>query len=531
MFWADSTVQDIEKRFSEKAASGAPIVVRDEKTASGRVHVGSLRGVAIHGIIAEILAGKGIAAKYLFEINDFDPMDGIPAYLDQEKYAPYLGKPLCDIPSPDGAAANFAEYYAQEFIGVIKEIGFDPEFYRSSEVYRSGRYNGCIKAALESAGAIREIYKRVSGSVRDDSWLPVQMICEKCGKVSTTKALSFDGSMVAYVCSDLEWTKGCGYKGAGSPFDGHAKLPWKVEWAAKFKVIGVDVEGAGKDHSTKGGSRDVAEAIAREVFATEPPFNIPYEFFHVNGRKMSSSKGAGSSSREMADLLPPQILRLLLLQKVPQRVIDFVPDGDTVPILYDGYDKLAKSYFAHAPGDDSRVFSLVHFPAIASLLAERFLPRFSEVAYLVQMPHIDVVAEVEKQKGSALTEGDKAEIALRRSYAKRWLDAYAPEDYKFDIQAALPAQAASLSAIQKEALGKVLGYVRSQSALDGQGLHTALHDIRKSMGIEPKDYFEAIYLSFLGKPSGPKAGWFLSVLDKAFVEQRLSEASAIARPS
>lgn len=526
MFWVDGVIEDVEKRFKDKIASKQPIIVRDEKTASGRVHVGSLRGVAIHGAVAEALTKKGIANKYLFEINDFDPMDGIPAYLNQEEYKKYLGMPLCNVPSPDSKAKNFAEYYAGEFIQVINELGYEPEFYRSSDVYKAGKYDEFIKIALEKADVIRAIYKKVSGSVRADDWSPVQVICENCGKVSTTKVTGFDGKEVAYTCADLEWTNGCGHSGKRSPFGGNAKLPWKVEWAAKFKVFNVDVEGAGKDHSTKGGSRDVSEHISREVFNWAPPLNIPYEFFNVNGKKMSSSKGAGSSSREMADLLPPHMLRLLLLQKPPQRTIDFVPDGDTIPVLFDAYDKLAQAYFADPKGESADIFELIHFPKIADLMKQRFLPRFSQVAYLVQMPHIDLKAESAKEKGSALTSADEKEITLRSEYARRWLDTFAPEDYKFELQEKLPEQAKSLSAAQKEALKAILEYVKSQSALNGQELHTKLHDIRKTMNIEPKEFFEALYLSFLGKSSGPKLGWFLSVLDKQFVEKRLGEVVA-----
>ena len=50
-----------------------------------------------------------------------------------------------------------------------------------------------------------------------------------------------------------------------------------------------------------------------------------------------------------------------------------------------------------------------------------------------------------------------------------------------------------------------------------------LHDIKKETEINPRDFFSAIYISFLGKNSGPKAGWFLSVLDKEFLEKRLGE--------
>jgi lysyl-tRNA synthetase class 1 len=528
MYWADDLVQQIKDQYKDKISHKEPIIIRDEKTASGRVHVGSLRGVAIHGLVSEILNEQGIKNIYQFEINDFDPMDGIPSYLDQDLYKAHLGKPLSTIPSPDGKAKNFAEYYAEEFIGVIRGLGFEPEFYRSSDVYKSGRYNDVIKLALEKADKIREIYKRVSGSQRDENWYPVQIVCENCGKVSTTKIKSFDGEKVSYVCKDLEWTTGCHHEGIVSPFDGNAKLPWKVEWAAKFRVFGVGVEGGGKDHSTKGGARQVADAIAREVFDTEPPFNIPYEFFNVNGKKMSSSKGAGSSSKEVFDLLPPHLLRLLLLQKNPQRTIDFVPDGDTVPLLYDTYDKLAQSYFAkdkEENADEARTFSVMHFPEVKQFLNARFLPRFSQIAYLVQMPHIDIPKEVEKEKGTGLTPLDQEEIDLRIDYAERWLETYAPEDYKFDLKETLPEKAQQLSQEQKIALAKILEYVKSQRELNGQELHTALHNIRKEMNIEPKQYFEALYLSFLGKESGPKAGWFFSVLDKNFVEKRLAEAS------
>src|SRR5271168_1044780 len=116
--------------------------------------------------------------------------------------------------------------------------------------------------------------------------------------------------MVRCVSDKVAWTKGCEFSGRVSPLGGKAKLPWKVEWPAKWKVNGVSVEGGGKDHSTKGGARDVANHISREVFNYEPPFDIPYEFFLVGGKKMSSSKGRGSSAKEISDLLPAKIFRL-----------------------------------------------------------------------------------------------------------------------------------------------------------------------------------------------------------------------------
>lgn len=526
MFWADKLVEEIKDRYAKKIKAGKPLIIRDEKTASGRVHVGSLRGVAIHGIISEILSEKNINNKYLYEINDFDPMDGLPVYLDEKKFLPHMGKPLCNVPSPDEKAKNYAEYFGEEFIKVIKETGFNPEFYRSSELYKSGKYNDVIETLLENADKIRDIYKEVSGSVKDESWMPLQVVCEKCGKIGTTKVVSFDGEKVEYICEEnlVEWAKGCGHKGRISPYDGNAKLPWKVEWAAKFKVLNVDIEGAGKDHSTSGGSREIAEKISREILKHNPPLNIPYEFFQVRGKKMSASKGEGSSSREIADLLPPELLRFLLLSKEPKKVIDFIPDGDTIPILYDNYDKMAEYYFRNAEGDYKRVFSLAHTPKQRKNIIERFLPRFSQIAFLVQMPHMDIYEIAGKMKENELAEEDKREVDYRAKYAKGWLEKYAPEDYKYELQEGkVPEVAKDFSSEQKKALKLVLEYIKSQDILDGQELHSKFHDIKEKTGISPRDLFSALYLSFLGKESGPKAGWFLSVLDKKFLEKRLEE--------
>ncbi len=531
MYWVDKTVEEIVKKYAKEIEAGTPLIIRDEKTLSGRVHVGSLRGVAIHGLVSEVLKEKGIAHKYLYELNDSDPMDGMPIYLDKAKFDPYMGKPLCDIPSPDDKAPNFAEFYGNEFIGVIKEIGFEPEFYRTTTLYKDGSFNECIRLALEGADQIRAIFKSVSGSEKAEGWLPINVVCENCGKVSTTKARDFDGDTVEYTCYDLEWTKGCKHTARISPFDGRAKLTWKAEWAAKFKVVGVHIEGGGKDHSTKGGSRDVAEHISREVFKHEPPFNIPYEFLQIGGKKMSSSKGKGSSSRDMADLLPPEMMRLLLLQKDPMRVIEFDPEGDTMPILYDAYDKFAVGYFAGIEDDYARMFKLIHPADMRDSIVQRHLPRFSMVAFLAQMPHLDTIKEVEHLVGATLNDEDKKELEKRIRYAKVWIDTYAPEDYKYEMQETLPESAKNLSDLQKRALKEIVHFINEKTtggkSIDGQEFHTELHEMKTRLSIDPKELFEAIYLSILGKKSGPKAGWFLSVIDTEWLKKRLEEASAI----
>ncbi len=526
MFWLDRIFGQIETELKDKIASGKTLLIRDEKTASGRVHIGSMRALALHAAIAERLGEAGIPYVFKYEINDMDAMDGLPVYLDKEIYEKEMGKPLFAIPSPDGKAKNFAEYFAEEYIQAIKEAGFTPEFYRASELYLSGKMNEAIRTALDRVVEARAVYEEIYGAPRPSDWYPLLVICENCGKLGTTKVTGWDGEEVAYSCypTAVTWAKGCGHSGKVSPFDGRAKFPWKVDWPAKWKVLEVDIEGGGKDHYSKGGARDVAKAISERVFEYPEPFGVPNEFFLIGGKKMASSKGHGASAKEIVELVPNKIFRLALFGKDINQQINFDPEGDTIPVLYDQYDKLADGYATIKDDDYARLFEMIH-PGRAVTPAG-FRMRFSQVAFIVQMPHMQLGAEAELLKGSALTESEHAELEERAKYAQHWLAEYAPEKFVFKLHDTLPEGATMLSPVQKKAMQTIAGYIGGAATMpSGEDLHHFLHGMKESEPISPADLFSAIYLSFLGKSMGPKAGWFLSVLPKDFVVKRLQEAA------
>ncbi len=527
MFWVDEVVDDIIKDYP----GDKELIIRDEKTLSGRVHIGSLRGVVIHGIIAQVLNEKGRKARFLFEFNDYDPMDGMPKELDGQGFDKYMGMPLCNIPAPDGKAKNFAEYYGEEFLGVIKEIGFDPEIPHASEAYKKGKMNDWITMALTKNNEIREIYRRVSGSEKPEHWSPVQVICEKCGKVGSTDVLSFDGEKVKYVCKKdkVKWAEGCEHEGEVSPYDGNAELTWKVEWPAKWDAYNVDIEGSGKDHNAAGGSHDIGEAICDEVSKTSVPYNVPYEFFLVGGKKMSSSKGIGQTARDIANLIPPEMLRYLMVKTQPKSRIEFDPEGDTIPRLFDQHDEAAKWYFHQGEKDTvqtdmARAFELSQVKG--GKAEERFLPRFSQLVFIMQIPRLDVYKEVEKMKGEPLTELDKEEIDLRMEYAKKWLETYAPDRYRYELQESLPEAANELTDLQKDFAAKLAEKLEGLSEWEGETIHGGIHELVKGHEeFSPKACFQAIYTLFLGKTFGPQAGWFLSALEQDFVIKRLKRSN------
>lgn len=505
MFWADRIAGEVVARFGK----GGPVVIRDEKTMSGYAHIGSMLSAAMHGVIAEALDDAGVKNTYYFEFNDMDAFDGIPVYMEGKGLEPHLGKSLRDVPSPDSSAKSYAEFFANDFREVISGAGFTPVFDFSSDWYLSGKMDGIIREALEHADDIRRIMKEVSGAERKLGWLPILVKCPTCQKIATTEATDFDGETVQVLCREnkVEYTKGCNFEGRVSPFGGNSKLYWKTEWPAKWKVRAIEVEGAGKDHGTRGGSHDVASHISQDVFNYPTPFFIPHEFFLVGGKKISSSKGLGSTARAIFELLPVKMFRLSLVGKDIMQQRNFDPEGDSIPVLYDQYDKLAESYWAGARDDYARLFEMLHpdknFPP------QKPLPRFSQVAFVVQMPHMDIYRE--------FPEADKTELDERARYAKHWLESYAPEKFVFKLQETLPDVARSLPEASKAALKALHEYIQSRDMMPtGEELHAELHKTKE---------FKAIYLSFLAKESGPKAGWFLASLPREFVLARLNEAS------
>ncbi|MBI2638550.1 lysine--tRNA ligase [Candidatus Peregrinibacteria bacterium] len=536
MFWVDEVVAVAEKTYPGRKS----FIVRDEKTPSGRVHVGSLRGVVIHGVIAQALIEKGYSVKYFYEINDADPMDGMPVYLPKEKFLPYMGKPLKDVPSPlspdvpPTPQKNYAQYFGDDFIAVIRRLGFEPEFYLSSTLYAEGKYDPWIDIVLEKSEDIRRIYREVSGSEKKEEWNPVQVVCEKCGKVGTTTVIGSSGprgeKTVEYICEldKVKWANGCGHKGKVAPYRGRGKLPWKVEWAAKWQIFPVDIEGAGKDHSVAGGSRDVSARIAREVFKGIVPVNVPYEFFTIGGAKMSSSKARGASAAEVVDMLPEELLRFLMVRNSPERHIDFEPSGSTTPRLFDFFDESVEIAYGRKPSDVAdEIKKALHFSVIKpEHEKDYFRPRFSRTAFLIQMPQLDFLDEVAKLKGAKLTVEEKAEAERRSKYARIWLSEYATESDKFSVQREMPELAKTLSGEQKKFLIVVAGLL-SGAKQHGEELHAAIHELRKKSPLSPKEGFEAIYTALLGKTSGPQAGWFLDALDQAFVIERFQECAAL----
>ena len=104
-------------------------------------------------------------------------------------------------------------------------------------------------------------------------------------------------------------------------------------------------------------------------------------------------------------------------------------------------------------------------------------------------------------------------------YVKNWLKLYAPERVKFGLIEDISN--VELNQNQKQLLINLADNIEAADKTDAQWYHEKVHELREDLGLKPKEAFQAIYRVLIGKDFGPKAGWYLSVLDQDWLVKRL----------
>ena len=189
--------------------------------------------------------------------------------------------------------------------------------------------------------------------------------------------------------------------------------------------------------------------------------------------------------------------------------------------LFNDFDRLHKrAYHDAAARDDEK--ELLHLCDVGADEGDYFLASFSLVMTFVQMPHVDLAAEMEKRKGAPLTTVEQEHLRRRIIAAKTYLDLYATDEERIRLQDALPARAEELTALQR-GFAHLLGAELDDVAWDDDALQAKVFDVARRSPIDQGSAFKAFYRLFLDKDQGPRAGALMAVLDRAFVKRRLGE--------
>ena len=498
--WADEVAAQIV------AERGTKHEISTGISPSGEIHIGNLREVITADVVARALRERGAEVVLDYVADNFDPLRKVYPFLDKNVYEPLIGAPLSEIPCPCGRHPSYAAHYLEPFLDSLKRLRIEVKVIYADQMYKSGFLVPQIVQALEGRDAIARILKESTGRQVEDDWSPFNPICSTCRRMTETQVRGFSAKdeTVDYACR-------CGAKGTAS-MRGGGKLTWRVDWPARWARIPVTVEPFGKDHATRGGSYDTGARICSEVFKSPPPFPVTYEWIAFTGQgDMSKSKGNVLSVHRMLEVVPPEVLRYLVVKTRPMRSINFDP-GLPLLSLVDEFDDAASK------ARDTRAMALSG--------ADQFRPigvPFRHLVNVVQMADFDRDQTIVILRRNGYSIEDEAAVKERAGYAMRWIREFAPEETKFSVQRALPQSARELGSLEKEFLKRLADRLVPEQG--GEEIHALVYDVAKEAGL-PKTTaaFEAIYRAFLGRTRGPRAGWFLAFLDRPFVLARLREA-------
>jgi lysyl-tRNA synthetase class 1 len=519
--WYDMMAQKVVKRERKLGRSLDKVRTEMGLGASGFPHIGSLGDASRSYAVTLALKEMGFNSELVAFCDDKDGLRKVPAGLPKS-LEKYLGFPVSSIPDPFGCHESYGKHMSSLLLEALDECGIQYRYMSAKEVYEKGLLREEIRTILLNAQKVGEIVKEEVGQERYTEVLPFFPVCEKCGRIYTTKALEFfpETDEVAYSCEGLEIRgkriEGCGHKGEASIIGG-GKLSWKGEFAARWKALDIRFEAFGKDIAD---SVRINDRICREILCYEPPSHARYEMFlDKGGRKISKSSGNVFTPQVWFQYGSPQSLLLLMLKRfVGTRTLD-VSD---IPVYMNELDSLEDVYFGKKLVKDERErVKLCGLYEYCWVMKPPAKPRvhvpYNLLAFLAKMAPKDnaddFIAEKLQSYGylqKSQTIG--ADLAKRIVYAFNWV-----RDFE-EIKETL----VSLSDEERNAISALVGVLEVET--DPDRIQNAIFNAAKSNGLPPRAFFKALYGILLGAPQGPRLGPYMLAMGKQNVIAALKRA-------
>lgn len=478
-----------EKIVSEKKE---PYVIASGITTSGPVHMGTVCEFLYPSALVKRLEELGYRTRFVFVGDIFDPFDSIPAPLKSFDWlSEHLGKPLSEVPDPYGCCSSYGEHFLNQAIEIMEKLDVHPEVLKANELYAKGEYDEFARFFIRNFSRVREVIEQSSMSKRPPDWKDILLpVCEQCGKIATTSVKAFDGDHIEYVCDkDVGYTKGCGYHGWTKISDHRYKLIFRLDWPSRHVFLNVSAEGAGVDHHTRGGTWDTVVAVHRKLFNREPPVGFKYGFVLLHGKKYSKSKGIGLGVYELLELVPPEIVKFVLLRPDLEENKEFDPSSQSLIRVFDEYNRAAD--LAESGRTDLSRGERKDVAAYR-LSTDRRRWRVDFVDLLI---HYQVYGDWD-YVGQKL--GDPEGVSYLSRYVANWVaKGFVPEEYVFRFN---PVKADRFVEQLREFATRLRADMRAED------VHNLVYEVARDSGVEPREFFKALYLSLIGKDHGPRLG-------------------------
>jgi lysyl-tRNA synthetase class 1 len=486
------------------------ILVSSGVSPSGIYHVGTLREVLTAEAIMLALRARGRDSRHIHVVDDLDPLRKIPAGVSAD-FEKYYGMSLCDVPAPDGKAASWADYYFKDFAKSAKKLGMDMEIMRSHKKYRTGFFVPAIEKVLDNIDKAREEITRISGRQLDEHWSPIQIKEDNYLKSRRFLGIDTKAKMISYedkngATKDVSYAKG------------DVKLYWRLDWPARWWLLGVDAEPFGRDHATKGGSYDTGVGLMKRIFKQKPPVPVPYNFINRTGqtKKMSKSTGDTLAVSDMLEILPPEVLRFFILRYAPDKLLFFDETDGVVKLIDDFAALLAKE----DKSDEDEMLIQISMAGVGQSTISNIPFSHLVASYQAALKDADHTLEIMRRTEYKQTVDNQEEtIKKELLFIDSWLKKFAPDDVKFELAAKPPKVIAEKDREYLLALAKKIENAPADA--DGEWFHKAIYEMKDTAGLSPKQLFGTLYKVLIDKESGPRAGWFLSILPREWLVKRL----------
>ena len=512
MHWADQTARIVIQRQGKKKQ----YVCAAGITPSGTVHIGNFREMITVDIIARALRDAKQKTRFIYSWDDFDVFRKVPVNMPkQDVLKKHLRYPITEVPDTHGCHKSYAEHNEKEVEDQLPKVGIEPELLYQQKKYQNCDYAEEIKFVLNNKEKARVILNEHRKEPLEKNWIPLSVYCEKC-HTDNTKITNYDGNYkIKYTCDcnhkdELDFRK-----------KGLVKLPWRLDWPMRWCKEKVDFEPGGKEHSTTGGSYSTAKEIRKELYNEEPPFYIKYDFINIKGGKgkMSSSSGNVVTLKDTLDIYEPEIVRYLFAGTRPGTEFNISFDLDVIKV-YEDYDKCERIYFKKEEVSEKeyqqqkRNYELSQIKTTPKKIP--FQPRLRHLLNVLQIYSGDEKRIQEHFKKEVTSKEDKEKLQVRIQCAKNWLDKYAPEEFKFEVNKSLP----TLTKKEKEIVKAIKEKI--SKAKNEKQLHESFYEIAEQQKVETKELFQTAYKALINKEKGPRLANFIFTIGKKEVMKLFS---------
>ncbi len=519
--WLDKVARDVIEREEKLGRHNSTLRVESGLGASGIPHLGTFADGARAWGIKMALTNAGARAEYIAFSDDKDGLRKVPSGLPTTLQK-YIGHPVSNIPDPFDCHESYGQHMSMLLLDSLDKSGIQYTAMSGAQAYKQGLFNRQIEKILENADRVGKIIEETLGQEKYTEVLPYFPICASCGRIYTTKALRYNPTshIVTYACEGMqlrgEQLKGCGHRGEVDVRSGEGKLSWKVEFAARWSALKINYEAYGKDLTESVRAND---RIMEEILEEPAPYHTRYEhFIDKTGAKLSKSTGNVIAPQLWLRYGPPQSLLLLMYKRSVGARPVWLKD---VPTYIAELDELEDIYFGRKKVKDEKDLARLrglfeycwnlkppegpslHVPHNLLVYLAKVAPKGSEREFM-----LDKLAGY----GYKLNNPDQR-FENRLTAAILW----AKEIETFtspDVRVEGPERDAVLD----------LATIVSANGEEVY-LQNSIFTIAKKHGLQPSQFFKALYKILIGSDSGPRLGPYILAMGRENVAAALVRAA------